>query len=64
MEELYHRLYHLLFNRITDALAVMETGDTEQGKHILIRAQQEAENLYITSQEGCVIPFPKSGEKQ
>ncbi len=64
MEELYKQLYHLLFNRITDALEAMEKGDAAQGKSILMQAQQDAENLYIFSQEHSVIPFPRSKEIQ
>lgn len=64
MEELYKQLYHLLFNRITDALNVLEKGDAEWGKSILMQAQQDAEDLYIFSQESGVIPFPNPKEKQ
>lgn len=45
------RMYLLLFNRITDALEALDRGDAEQARAILIRAQQDAENLYIEGRE-------------
>ena len=44
-------MYLLLFNRITDALAALRRGDTEQAEKILIRAQQDAERMYIEGTE-------------
>ena len=40
---MFKKIYLLLFNRITDAILALDRGDVEQGKAILIRAQQDAE---------------------
>ena len=43
----YRKLYSILFNSITDALELLEQGDLETAKEILITAQQKAEDEYI-----------------
>ena len=40
-------MYLLLFNRVTDAIEAIERGDAELARTVLIRAQQDAEDLYI-----------------
>lgn len=47
----YAELYHLLFNAITDALEMMESGNLDAARALLVRAQQEAEELYIAAEE-------------
>lgn len=42
--ELYRKMYHTLFNAVTDAI---ERTDNDIIKHILIKAHQEAEEIYI-----------------
>ena len=44
----YEKLYHLLFNAITDALEQMEKQNFGTAKDVLIAAQQQAEEIYIT----------------
>ena len=46
----YEKLYHLLFNAITDALEQMEQQNYGTAKNLLITAQQEAEEIYITAE--------------
>lgn len=46
----YEKLYHLLFNAITDALKQMESQNFGTAKETLITAQQEAEELYISAE--------------
>ena len=46
----YEKLYHLLFNAITDALEQMESQNFGTAKETLIAAQQEAEEIYITAE--------------
>ena len=46
----YKKLYHLLFNAITDALEQMEQQNYGSAKDLLITAQQEAEDIYITAE--------------
>lgn len=43
----YQALYILLFNAATDAIQALEAQNPGQARDILIRAQQEAEELYI-----------------
>ncbi len=45
----YEPLYLTLFNSMTDALACLEKQDTESAIQILMRAQQQAEELYISA---------------
>ena len=46
----YEKLYHLLFNAITDALEQMEKENYGTAKETLIAAQQQAEEIYITAE--------------
>ncbi len=43
--------YTILFNRITDALSALEHQNYGQAREILIRAQQEAEEAYLSYDE-------------
>ena len=47
----YEKLYHDLFNAITDALRLMDQGRNMEAGALLIRAQQEAEEHYIIGME-------------
>lgn len=42
----YEKLYYYLFNRITDALAQLEAGNTAAARAVLVSAQQGAEAMY------------------
>lgn len=44
---LYQKLYHKLFNSITDALDWMEQGAFLRAEALLKQAQLEAEDLYL-----------------
>lgn len=44
----YEKLYHILFNAITDAIEAMSDGEA---KELLIKAQQECEERYIGEEE-------------
>ena len=46
----YEKLYHLLFNAITDASKQMESQNFGTAKETLITAQQEAEELYMSAE--------------
>ena len=48
--ENYQKMYSLLFNAITDALAQIEKQNYGDAKSTLIAAQQKAEEMYITAQ--------------
>ena len=45
----YEKMYHLLFNAITDALEQIESQNYGNAKAQLISAQQKAEEIYITA---------------
>ena len=45
----YQKLYHMLFNAITDALEAMSRGEPLQARLLLIRAQQDTEEIYISA---------------
>ncbi len=46
----YEKMYHLLFNAITDALEQIERQNLGAAKDQLIFAQQKAEEIYITAE--------------
>ena len=46
--EMYQKMYYHLFNDVTDAL---EENDIEKMKKILVKAQQETEEIYISWEE-------------
>lgn len=43
----YQRMYTLLFNAITDGLYLLQTGKMQEAEHLLMSAQQSAEEMYI-----------------
>lgn len=47
----YQKLYALMFNAATDALAALGHMDFGQARDILREAQREAEELYLTAEE-------------
>ena len=47
----FKKLYTMLFNSLTDAIELIETGDAEEAKAVLIAAQQKAEDAYIEDED-------------
>ena len=47
----YQKMYTTLFNAITDAIENMQQANYSAAKELLIRAQQETEELYINAAE-------------
>ena len=47
--ENYQKMYSLLFNAITDALAQIQKQNYGDAESTLIAAQQKAEEIYITA---------------
>ena len=43
----FERLYHILFNAITDALRKLEAGEPLEAARLLVEAQRRTEELYI-----------------
>ena len=48
----YQKLYTLLFNHMTDALEQLQKNNFGLAKDILVRGQQEAEQLYLILTDG------------
>ena len=46
----YEKMYSTLFNAITDALEQIEQQNFGSAKELLISAQQQAEEIYITAE--------------
>ena len=57
MPDIYEELYYFLFNRITDAELLLESGAAEQAYELLLAVQGVAEDLFIASGEGKGPPF-------
>ncbi len=51
MTELYKKMYHRLFNVITDALRLLEAGNIWDAKKLLMDAQCETEEMYISYED-------------
>lgn len=47
----YRKLYIFLFNKITDAIEQMDAGKPASAREVLVEAQREAEELYISRAE-------------
>ncbi len=47
----YKKIYHLLFNTMTDALEKIDDQNYGDARDILIAAQQKAEEIYINSED-------------
>ena len=45
----YEKMYHLLFNAITDALEQMQKQNLGSAKDLLTTAQQKTEEIYMES---------------
>ena len=43
----YEKMYHILFNAITNALRELEAGRAGEAARLLMEAQKETEELYI-----------------
>lgn len=48
---MYKKMYHLMFNAATDALRLLEEGNVWDAKKVLMDAQCEAEEIYISAEE-------------
>lgn len=48
MEDLYQKLYHMLFNACTDCVAALEEGEYDKAHMVLIQAQRACEEEYIS----------------
>ena len=48
----YQKMYTLMFNAATDALRAMEKLNLGDARELLICAQQQAEEIYLSGGEG------------
>ena len=57
----YQKLYTMLFNACTDAVEAMDRMDFGTARTLLVRAQQEAEEWYLSAEEstGTACGAPK-----
>jgi hypothetical protein len=55
----YEALYKALFNGLTDAIWALEREDYGSARLTLIKAQQEAEELFISDEEFDLLPPPE-----
>ncbi len=44
----YKKMYLTLFNVLTDVIGCLEQGKNEEAKTLLVTAQQEAEEIFIS----------------
>ena len=47
----YQKLYTMLFNSITDAISLLEDFEFLKAKNVLMKAQQDAEEEYLSCDE-------------
>lgn len=48
---MYKKMYYQLFNAIIDALELLEQGRLQEAGDLLKRAQQDAEETYLSEEE-------------
>lgn len=48
----YQKLYTFLFNGISDAIAALDRNNYGTARDLLVKAQQEAEEQYLTQTDG------------
>lgn len=49
-DEIYKQMYYKLFNSVSDAISALRRGETLQAHDILIKAQQNSEEMYISQE--------------
>lgn len=49
--QIYKKAYLKMFNAVTDALNALQSGESDKAIELLIRAQQDAEEIIILDQE-------------
>lgn len=47
----YQKMYTILFNTITDAVGLLDENEVMKAQTILMQAQQDTEELYISANE-------------
>ena len=54
---MYEKMYHLLFNAITDALAELRKGHYPYAESILVIAQADAEDIFLEAERAKITPI-------
>lgn len=49
--QIYKKAYLKMFNAVTDALNALQSGESDKAIELLIRAQQDAEEIIISSED-------------
>lgn len=58
MDDLYQKLYYMLFNACTDCVDALEEGEYAKAHSILIRAQRSCEERYLSAKNSALDPEP------
>jgi len=48
---MYKKMYYQLFNAVTDAINALANSNTIQARWILVKAQQECEEIFLEGEE-------------
>ena len=63
--QIYKKAYLKMFNAVTDALNALQSGESDKAIELLIRAQQDAEEMYLSDGDDqsadapMIIEFPR-----
>lgn len=47
----YKKMYLFLFNKVSDAIGTLDAGEVGQAQELLVSAQRQAEELYLSDQQ-------------
>lgn len=61
----YKKMYFLLFSAITDALTALDRNEKLRATDLLIKAQQDAEEIYINDDDAplSIVDYLKKEEE-
>ena len=61
MEGMYEKLYHMLFNAYSDCLEALEDHEFAKAYSILLKAQRDCEEVYISGGRTLLHPLDTGG---
>ncbi len=47
----YKKMYLFLFNKVSDAIGTLDAGEVGEARELLVSAQRQAEELYLSDQQ-------------
>lgn len=47
----YKKMYLFLFNKVSDAIGTLDAGEVGQARELLVSAQRQAEEMYLSDQQ-------------